>query len=134
MTLPARVWSTQGLPCTTFKLGINHWEGEDGRVVRVRAYFHLFWKDESKTVPVGIDFDGLNAEAGVAKAALRELCRELTVRMSEGQIDLGYMAQRWIAQRFEPAGYCEQVNGNIKSVLDGFARVLNRRFNLEGVE
>lgn len=119
---PGSRWST------TYKVEIAPWIADDGRVMDVTAFFHIIWADREKTRPVGIDFDGLNAQAGVAKAALRELCRELSQRLAKGEIDLNYICDRWIAQRFEPAGPCPQLEGRfVFSILDGAAKLLSQR-------
>ena len=129
------IWKTEGLRSTTFKVEVKSWIADDGRVMDVNAYFHLLWAYDptiGEERLVGIDFDGMNAQAGLAKAALRELCRELSQRLRHGEVGLGHIVDRWVAQRFEPAGYCPQTSGMIKSILDGAAKVLAKRYKIGG--
>jgi len=129
------IWDSEGLRSTTFKVEVKSWIANDGRVMDVNAYFHLLWAYDPEIASerlVGIDFDGMNAQAGTAKAVLRELCRELSQRLRHGEVGLGHIVDRWRAQRFEPAGYCPQTNSMITSILDGAAKVLAKRYNIGG--
>ncbi|MCU0691374.1 MAG: hypothetical protein MUF54_08230 [Polyangiaceae bacterium] len=117
----------EGLPSTTHKVEIRSWQPPDGgSPVDVNFFVHLVWGQDGRLH--GIDCDGLNGQAGVVKALARELCRELSQRIEHEEIDLNYICERWVAQRFEPAGICPQVPGIVSSVLDGAAKVLRSRY------
>ena len=82
-----KIWTTEGLRSDTFKVEVKAWRADDGRVMDVNAFFHVLWAfspGDGVDRPVGVDFDGMNAQAGMAKAALRELCREVSQRMARG--------------------------------------------------
>jgi hypothetical protein len=120
-----------GLPSTTHKVEIKAWLPPDGEApMDVNLFVHLTWADEERTQLVGIDCDGLNAQASTVKALARELCLQLTERLERKEIDLRYICDRWIAQRFEPAGICPQINGTAKSVLDAAAKLMLERYGL----
>jgi len=117
--------TTDGIPSITHKISIQWLNPETGKVYPAKAYFHLIWF-EGKLI--GIDFDGLNAQVSSSKAVLREYCRELSERLRREEIDLEYICDRWIAQRFAPEGYCDQTKGMVTSILDAASKVLRKRY------
>ena len=119
----------EGVPSTTHKISIHWLHTKSGTMREANIYFHLLWNPVDNCL-VGIKMDGLRDFKHMSKALFREYCRELTERLQRKEIDLQYICQRWIVQRFEPAGMCPQINGIALSPLDAAAKFFMARYKI----
>lgn len=117
----------EGVPSTTHRITIRWFDLKREAERKTNIYLHLLW-DSSDQSLIGIKIDGLGDFKHINKALFREYCRELTVRLTAKEIDMAYVCDRWIAQRFEPDGFCDQVNGMVLSPLDAAAKLMNIRY------
>ena len=123
---------TDGLSSTTHKLTIIL-DKPRGAVVSIDAYFTLTWSGTPGLSGelYNIALAGLPKSPHALKAVLREYCAELSKRLKLKEIDLQYICERWIVQRFEPCGYCSQLEGReVHSILDAAAKYFMRRYNI----
>lgn len=118
----------KGVPSTTFKIEIRWYDTKHRREKRTSFFLHLLWNGEQL---IGLKMDGLREFKTMNRALFREYCRELSERLQDGQIDLNYVCQRWIAQTFDPEGYCPQLEAMVRSPLDAAAKVLIKRYGLQ---
>lgn len=116
----------EGLPSTTHQISIRWLDPKREIMRRTSLYLHLVWGEDGRLVRVKID--GLRDFKHINRALFREYCRELSERLATGEIDLNYVCDRWMAQRFEPEGYCDQLKAPVLSPLDAAAKIMMRRY------
>jgi hypothetical protein len=117
----------EGLPSTTHRITIRWLDPKREIMRKTNLYLHLIWGAEDKRL-VGVKIDGLHDFKHINKALFREYCRELSERLIASEIDLQYICNRWMAQRFEPEGFCDQLGAPVLSPLDAAAKILQRRY------
>jgi hypothetical protein len=117
----------EGLPSTTHRITIRWLDPKREVMRKTNLYLHLIWGGEDHRL-VGVKIDGLGDFKHINKALFREYCRELSERLVSGEIDLEYICQRWIAQRFEPEGFCDQLGAHVLSPLDAAAKIMKGRY------